>query len=201
MADVVTQTVAGAALRHHLDDLARLRIRVFREFPYLYDGTEDYERNYLDTYIAAGDAMAVLVFDGNDVVGASTGIPLANESGEFQQPFIDQGIDPERVFYCGESVLLPAYRGHGIYKHFFTAREACALRGGFELIAFCGVVRAPDHPLCPPDYAPLDPVWRHFGYTPHPELVARFAWKDINCDTETSHPMMFWLKQLHGPAH
>lgn len=200
MADVVTQTVAGAALRRHLDDLARLRITVFREFPYLYDGTEDYERKYLDTYTAAGAAMAVLVFDGDAVVGASTGIPLANESEAFRQPFIEQGIDAQRVFYCGESVLLPAYRGQGIYKHFFTAREAYARRGGFEVIAFCGVVRAPDHPLCPPGYAPLDPVWRHFGYVAHPELVAHFDWKDIDCDTETAHPMMFWLKNLSGPA-
>ncbi len=200
MADVVTKTVAGAALRSHLGDLARLRIGVFREFPYLYDGTEDYERKYLDTYTATGDAMAVLVFDGDAVVGASTGVPLAHESDAFRQPFIDHGIDPQRVFYCGESVLLPAYRGQGIYKHFFTAREDHALRGGFDVIAFCGVVRAPDHPLCPPGYTPLDGVWRHFGYAAHPELIAHFDWKDIDRGRETAHPMMFWLKQLGEPA-
>ncbi len=200
MGDVVTQTVAGEALRRYVADLARLRIRVFREFPYLYDGTEDYERNYLDTYIGSGEAMAVLVFDGDNVVGASTGIPLANESDEFRQPFLEQGIDPQRVFYCGESVLLPAYRGRGIYQTFFTVRESVAMRGGFDLIGFCGVIRAPDHPLRPADYAPLDPVWQHFGYTAHPELVARFDWKDIDRDTETSHPMMFWLKNLSGAS-
>lgn len=200
MTDVVTRTVSGAALRHYLDNLARLRISVFREFPYLYDGTEDYEREYLDTYVAAGNAMAVLAFDGDVVVGASTGLPLANESAAFRQPFIEQGIDPRDVFYCGESVLLPAYRGQGIYKHFFTEREACAIRGGFPLIAFCGVVREPDHPLRPADYAPLDPVWRHFGYAPRAELVAQFDWKDIDRDGDTAHPMMFWLKNLGGPA-
>lgn len=199
MTDVVTQTVTGAALRRHLDDLAHLRITVFREFPYLYDGTADYERKYLDTYIAAGDAMAVLVFDGDSVVGASTGIPLAHESDAFKRPFIEQGFDPQSVFYCGESVLLPAYRGQGIYKHFFTARETHASRSGFDVIAFCGVVRAPDHPLRPPDYTPLDPVWRHFGYAAHPNLVAHFDWKDIDRDTETAHAMMFWLKKLGGP--
>ncbi|MGR9089958.1 MAG: GNAT family N-acetyltransferase [Gammaproteobacteria bacterium] len=200
MRDVETRTVAGEALRRHVDDLARLRISVFREFPYLYDGTEAYERRYLNTYIASSEAMAVLVFDGDRVVGASTGIPLANESEEFKQPFIEQGIDPRRVFYCGESVLLPAYRGQGIYKAFFTTRETVAARGGFDVIGFCGVVRAPDHHLRPPDYAPLDPVWRHFGYAAHPELVAHFDWKDIDCDEETSHPMMFWLKNLTGSA-
>lgn len=198
MNKVVTQTVAGEVLRRHIDDLARLRISVFREFPYLYDGTEVYERKYLETYIASGDAIAVLVFDGDTVVGASTGIPLANESVEFKQPFIEQGIDPQRVFYCGESVLMPAYRGQGIYTNFFTTRETYALRGGFDLIAFCGVVRAPGHPLCPADYTPLDPVWRHFGYAAHPELVAHFDWKDIDRDAETPHPMMFWLKNLSG---
>ena len=55
--------------------------------------------------------MVVLARAGGDVVGASTGIPLAQDSAEFQAPFPGRGIDPSRVFYCGESVLLPAYRG------------------------------------------------------------------------------------------
>ena len=45
------QRVIGAAIAPHVPDLARLRIEVFREFPYLYDGAEDYERKYLQTYI------------------------------------------------------------------------------------------------------------------------------------------------------
>jgi len=35
------------------DDLARLRIAVFQDFPYLYEGTVDYEKTYLQTYANA----------------------------------------------------------------------------------------------------------------------------------------------------
>ncbi len=33
----------------HLEDLTRLRIDVFREWPYLYEGSEEYERGYRPT--------------------------------------------------------------------------------------------------------------------------------------------------------
>ena len=37
----------GASLREALPGLPQLRIEVFREFPYLYDGTLDDEEGYL----------------------------------------------------------------------------------------------------------------------------------------------------------
>jgi len=42
----------------------------------------------------------------------------------------------------------------------------------------------------------LDAVWRHFGYQSRPDLMTTYPWKDIDEDTETDHPMMFWLKTL-----
>ena len=60
------------------------------------------------------------------MVGASTALPLADETVEFQQPFIDAGWDPARIFYCAESVVLPAWRGRGLGVRFFAEREAHA---------------------------------------------------------------------------
>jgi len=192
-----TETVTGAALADYLDELARLRITVFREYPYLYDGDPEYERAYLATYFGSSEAMAVLAFDDGAVVGASTGIPMANESDAFKKPFINRGIDPETVFYCGESVLLAPYRGRGLYKTFFKERESYAVSlERFDTICFCGVVRPPDHPLRPSGYEPLDAVWRHFGYRPEPDLLAHYSWKDVDQADPTDHPMMFWLKPL-----
>jgi hypothetical protein len=39
-----------AELAARMNDVARLRITVFREFPYLYDGNFDYEKKYLASY-------------------------------------------------------------------------------------------------------------------------------------------------------
>ncbi|MGF1525236.1 MAG: GNAT family N-acetyltransferase [Candidatus Competibacterales bacterium] len=190
------RVLSGADLAPHIPDLARLRIEVFRDFPYLYHGSLAYEEKYLQTYLQSPRSMVVLVQDGERVVGASTGVPLADEDPAFQQPFISSSFDLAQVFYCGESVLHPDYRGRGIYRRFFQAREDHARRGGFGICAFCAVVRPDDHPRRPADYAPLDPIWRRFGYQRRPDLTTAFPWRDLDEDRESEKPMVFWLKAL-----
>jgi GNAT superfamily N-acetyltransferase len=185
------------AFAPYLERLADLRIRVFREWPYLYDGDVNYEAHYLARFAKAENAMIVLARDGEAIVGAATGAPLAHEHPEFLAPFEAGGWDVHRIFYNCESVLLPEYRGQGVYCRFFDAREAWARRlGTFEHAVFCGVVRPDTHPLRPKNFQPLDPVWRHFGYTLADGLVGRFAWTDIDRDHETEKPMQFWIKPL-----
>ena len=191
------QLLRGPQIAPHIDDLARLRIAVFREFPYLYDGTLDYEAEYLATYVRSADSLCVLVRDEGRVVGASTALPLMDETEEFQQPFIDGGWDPARVFYCGESVLLPAWRGRGLGVRFFVEREAHAQRlGRFDWCAFCAVQRPADHPRRPADYQPLDAFWSRRGYSHHPELHTEYHWRDLDEREESAKPMSFWLKEL-----
>src|SRR5690606_1924243 len=101
----------GPRIAPFLDDVARLRIAVFRDWPYLYEGDLDYERGYLAAYARSADSVFVLARDRDAVVGASTGLPLLDDAPAFRQPFLDAGLDPAQVFYFGESVLLPAYRG------------------------------------------------------------------------------------------
>jgi GNAT superfamily N-acetyltransferase len=188
---------SGSALHEHLDAVARLRITVFREFPYLYDGSMDYERRYLQTYVQCPESVVVLAIAGDDVVGASTGIPMRHEEAAFQQPFVDRGLDPQRIFYCAESVLLPEYRGRGIGGRFFDEREAHARAlGGFDWCCFCAVERPADHPLRPPGYQPHDAFWRKRGYSPQPELGATYNWKDVDQPEQTSKRLGFWLKSV-----
>ena len=66
---------SGQAALPFIDELARLRIQVFREFPYLYEGDYEYERNYLQTFLGAPGNLLALAFDGSRVVGASTAMP------------------------------------------------------------------------------------------------------------------------------
>jgi len=191
------ERLIGGDIARRSDALAELRMAVFREWPYLYDGDLDYERYYLQYYIDAPRALAVVVLDGERPVGATTALPLDDEAAAMQAPFIDAGFDPARVFYNAESVLLPGYRGRGLYRSFFDAREDHARQlGGFDWITHCAVQRPADHPARPADYTPLDDVWRHFGYTPRPDLVATYPWRDIGDEAVTDKPLMFWLKAL-----
>ena len=186
----------GAALDAALDDVARLRIAVFRAFPYLYDGDLAYERRYLRPYRDSDRAIVVGAFDGARLVGAATGAPLEDHADDFAAAFGGTGVALRDVFYCAESVLLPDYRGRGIGHRFFDAREAQARRLGHRHAAFCAVIRPDDHPDRPTDYRPLDAFWRKRGYAPLPDVVARFAWKDLGADRETRKPLQFWMKDL-----
>lgn len=187
----------GAAIASHIEDLARLRITVFREFPYLYDGSLAYEAEYLAAYSAAPDSLCVLVLDGARVVGAATALPLADETEEFRRPFLAAGWDCARLFYFGESLLLPEYRHRGLGVRFFVEREAHARRlGRFDWCAFCAVERPVDHPRRPAGYRPLNEFWARRGFRHHPELRTEYRWQDLDESAESAKPMSFWLKEL-----
>jgi GNAT superfamily N-acetyltransferase len=192
---VTLKNFHGSALAPHLDALGHLRITVFREYPYLYDGSLDYERDYLRTYLKTDQSLVVLVFDGDAVVGATTCLPMTAEGPEFQAAFLEKGYDLTTICYFGESILLPAYRGRGIGKEFFRRREAHARELGATITTFCAVDRPRDHPRRPADYTPLDSLWSRQGYIKHPELQATFVWKEIGEETESPKTLTFWLKQ------
>lgn len=197
MSDLRFERLYGAGLEPRLWDIARLRMTVFRDWPYLYEGSTEYERRFLQIYVDSPRSFALLVFDSDDVVGVTTAMPLADEDPQIQQPFVDAGFDVARVFYFAESVLLPAYRGRGLYRRFFDEREAHARSfGAYDWVTFCSVQRPDDHPLRPADYQPLDPVWRHFGFAPRSDLITYFPWPDVGETEETTKPLMFWLKGL-----
>lgn len=188
------ETVSGQEAETALPSLARLRIEVFRAFPYLYQGNETYERRYLRSYVNVPGAAIVLAKDGERIVGASTCLPLAAETANVQQPFLDAGRDVTRIFYFGESVLLPEYRGRGVGVAFFKAREAQA--AGYDTTCFCAVQRLASHPLRPRDYVPLDEFWRRRGYQRRDDLFCFMSWRDIGETAETEKKLTFWTKTL-----
>lgn len=199
MTEPTVERLTGTAIGPYLSEVARLRIAVFREWPYLYDGDMDYEKHYLATYSASPESLFVLVRDGGRIVGASTGLPMADETDAFKRPFIDLGYDPQRIFYFGESVLLPEYRGRGLGVRFFAEREGYARElGRFTHTAFCAVERPADHPRRPAGHVPLDAFWGRRGYSKHPELATTYTWKDLDEPDQTPKPMTFWLKPLGG---
>ena len=188
--------LTGAALDAALGDVARLRIAVFRDWPYLYDGDLDYERRYLAAFRASPQAVVVGAYDGNRLVGAATAAPLSDHADDFAQAFDGTGVNIDDVFYCAESVLLDDHRGQGIGHRFFDAREDAARAFGYSKSAFCAVQRPDDHPLRPADYRPLDTFWRKRGYAPLDGAIARFTWTDVDADAPTAKPLQVWIKDL-----
>ena len=188
--------MTGRAIEAHLGALAHLRISVFQEYPYLYLGDLEYEQRYLATYAATDAALVVLALEGDRVVGASTALPLAQHSDDVVPPLERAGYPASSVYYFGESVLERAYRGRGLGRTFFEHRERRARELGFRVASFCAVDRPPDHPRRPADYRGHDALWASCGFQRRPDVVARFAWRDLDEPAETEKPMTFWIKEL-----
>jgi len=187
----------GSQLSSQLSALASLRIKIFNEFPYIYVGSEEDERTYLRVYEECPDSMIILVYDDEQVIGALTTIPFAFEHTQIQMPFVQQGFDLSRIFYCGELLLLPEYRGLGLGGRLFTEVDNRVHQLGierFDMICGCVVQRPENHPLRPASFRPLDSFWQKFGYTKRSNLIGTFTWKDIGEAIETPKPMEFWIK-------
>ena len=185
--------VRGREGERFVEGLASLRIRVFRDFPYLYDGNMEYEKKYLQTYFSSPRSFLALCFSHGTLVGACTAIPLADEEESFQRPFVRNGIDPKTLCYYGESMLLPELRGRGIGRDFMARRERHARSlAGVTHAAFCAVIRK----ATPAGYRSLEPFWESVGFRKIPGLETEYSWKDIGEAAETTKRMQFWMKKL-----
>ncbi len=193
---VEVRALTGAELEAHLDDVARLRIAVFRDWPYLYDGTLEYERAYLQTYRDNAGALLVGAFDAGMLVGASTSTFMEDHAEGFAAPLRQIGLPAGSILYGAESVLLPAYRGRGLGHRFFDLREAHARAHGRTHVAFCSVVRPDNHPMRPKTYRTNDAFWSGRGYAKLPGVLAEFSWKDLGDAGETVKPLQFWMRAL-----
>lgn len=186
----------GAEIAPQIPSLARLRVQVFRDWPYLYDGDSDYEARYLATY-AQGDAVLVGAYsEATMMVGASTGMPLLQHDEALAKALQPWVPEPRHVFYCAESVLLAPYRGNGAGHRFFDQREAHARALGFIHSVFCAVVRPKEHPARPQGYQPLDPFWRSRGYQPLDGALTELRWRDVGDVEETPKSLQVWWRKL-----
>lgn len=186
----------GSEVAEAIPALAELRIAVFREWPYLYDGDVAYEARYLESYRDCPRSVVVLAeTPEGQVIGAATGMP-ARDHGDVAVSYAALSKPGMEIFYCAESVLLPAYRGQGVGHRFFDAREAHARDLGATHASFCAVTRPVDHPARPDGARDLHPFWRKRGYAPVPDAALHMSWRDLGATEESAKPLQIWMRAL-----
>ena len=182
--------------KFELESLAHLRIEVFRSWPYLYNGTLDYEMEYLTSYIQSSRAAIFILKDGTKAIGATTCLPLSDVE-EVKKPFLDKKLNVDEYFYFGESVLLETYRGYGWGHQFFNVREQWAAQWPqYKYTCFCAVERPENHPQRPVNYRDNEVFWRKRGYTKYPELFCQLEWLDMLETEPTFKNLTFWIRSI-----
>lgn len=194
--DVDIRPLSGDALLAVVDDIARLRITVFADWPYLFAGTLAYEREYIRSYLDHPGSLLVGAFDGERLVGASTSTPMEDHAEAFAAPLRDIGVPLTSILYGAESVLLPAYRGRGLGHRFIDLREAHARAMGRSHVGFFSVLRPEAHPRRPATFRTNDAFWMGRGYVPLPVIEAEFSWKDLGDEVETPKRLQFWMRAM-----
>jgi GNAT superfamily N-acetyltransferase len=194
---MIIRALTGENLREWIHEIARLRITVFREYPYRYDGDEAYEREYLAGLTLDQNDMVIVAEEDERVVAAATSLPLlgpADITDHADRLFRAEGLDPSAFYYFSEILVLPEYRGRGLAQAFYQQREIFAAERGYTRLCFA-VIITEGYP--PDDYFDPSPFWRKMGFAPNPRLVFPYAWPTIQEDgttKEQSHRMMFWIK-------
>lgn len=191
---VAFQTIYGLDVIPYLDDIARLRITIFREFPYLYEGSLAYEKEYLAKFSRSKESVTILAKDQEEVIGVFTGLPL-----HLEDETITRSIPQEKLldsFYFSELLLLKAYRKQGIGKNLLQQMETIIKQKSvYQRIVFASILREENHPLKPLEYYSMDNAWKKYGYSKTTD-TCQILWKEINQSEETPKTLAIWEKVL-----
>ncbi len=185
--------LTGKDIKPYIKELAKLRIKIFREYPYLYDGDAAYEEKYLHDYSMHESNVCILLIDNSQIVGASTGMWLKHSDKEFQSCFLDKNIPIDNIYYFGEFIVYKSYRGKGAGRMLLEHSEKHAISLGAKTTALCTIERK-EKPLPDDSCHPYKPLWRKLGYQPNSNLIIYYKWKEIDEDKASSKPMKFWIK-------
>ena len=197
MSNINLSILKDIQISQYIEAIAQLRIDIFKEYPYLYDGYMEYETRYLKKFIDTPDSIIVILKDNGRIVGAITGLPLKYEDDIIKKPWLDQNKSMKDVYYFSEILIYPEYRGRGLGKQLFQAAEATAKDFKmYDCFTLATIIRTDRHPSKPANYQNLENFWIRNGYHKDETLICNIPWKEINETEESSKPLVFWVKMI-----
>jgi len=194
---VITESLlTGSAVETCLEELASLRVNIFHEYPYLYDGYREDELKYLRLYMETPEAFVLSATDSGAMIGAATGIPLRYEQNMLIDPFACTSYPVDKLFYIGEVLFYPSYRDRGLGVRLLNRIDEYVRNlGNYRYLTCATVVRPENHEQRPENYVPIDRFLSRTGFIKLQGITTSFAWKEID-GSNREHPMQFWVKGL-----
>ncbi|MDQ5890937.1 MAG: hypothetical protein QG604_811 [Candidatus Dependentiae bacterium] len=197
---LVLKTFTGEQARPYIEHIAHLRITMFKEFPYLYEGSFDGEKKHLETYCSSPKYLVLLLLKDTHVVGFFNAIPLAENGpdslSEIQAPFIAQGIDMAPYLYVGEVMVLKEFRRPHLIQFLYAYGEALARELGKDYLIFAMVKRPREHLARPADYQSLELLCAYFGFAIMKGMEIHASWKQIDTQKKEPNTLAIWCKKV-----
>ncbi|HLC06649.1 MAG TPA: GNAT family N-acetyltransferase [Candidatus Babeliales bacterium] len=188
-------------LKTLLPFVAQLRVNIFRNYPYLYDGNIAEEMDNLEKYAQHNNSALAIAYYNENPVGFLCGSDLIHYSVHFENSVADlfKGVDLniENYYYCADIIILPEHRGKYLAPQLFDAIENYAQQKGYTACCFI-TEHHENHPLKPRDHKSLVPLWNSLNYKKS-ALITYASWQTHQVDGTIKleqHPLIFWLKNL-----
>lgn len=173
----------GAQINPYLKDIVELMLAVYREPPYLYEGTMEEYLPLVQTYADSKQGIAALLFDEKKLIGVAAGAPLKDVNPKWHDPF--KNDDMEKIFYIGDEVLLSDYRGKRLGSQLFDTLVN-SIPSSLETIAFSRIE----------EKSPLNDALKARGFIERPEKTVIIPWREIGSnEEEVPHKLIFWTGQ------
>lgn len=199
--NITIEIFTGKDSEPYIETVSKLRIEAFKEYPYLYMGELDYERQYMRGYTKDDRAMIAIAKCDGKLAGISTGIPLISDSeivADVKIIFLNENIDIGDYYYYGELIILPEFKGKGILKKLLLAQDELIQSWGYKHACGLTVVREDNHPLKPAGYKSPDKIGKRLGYL-RTKLTTQYHWPTIQPDgtvKDEKNTLEFWIKDL-----
>ncbi len=191
----------GDHLEQLIPEIAKARLELFKEFPYLYEGTYENESKYLKDFACNPKSIILTAHEGDKLIAFVTA--TAVESGfELTEAIKDlmqgQGIDTGKYFYISEMMVYPEFRSFELQNKLKKDIENYALKNNYSKTCFLSVFRENDHPLRPERYKEVSRLWKFNKYH-KTEISTEFEWNTVQKDSESklmNNRLDLWEKEL-----
>lgn len=193
--------LTGQDIKPVIGFVAQKRLDTFCEYPYLYEGTMEYERAYLENFsIPENNAAIAMAYYNQKAIGFVTAIPLIHaEIVQESLPSLEnEGINTKKCFYISEGIVDQEHRKQKIALRLYGLIKKYAHEKGFTIESVLNESHE-EHPLKPKNYIDINNTFIAHGAV-KTITTLKAIWPTFQVDgsvKEQEHVLQYWVKNLN----